>query len=1044
MDNIIIIDAALLLGLAVCLPQQFCSAASECSVMDNASSDVKRIADKAACSVADLRCEDLVDPIGIDIVKPRLSWRMMSRGRGSASSAKASKAMEVRGQGSEVGGQRSGVRGQRQTAYQVFCATKKELLSEGAADLWDSGKVTSDQSQHVVYAGKELARGMPCYWSVRIWDEAGAASAWSEPAKWTYAGLASNQDWQAKWITDNTSSPWLRQSLELKDVPSKAYVYVNALGYFQLFINGKRVGDDEFVPHVGQYNKRTFCVTYDVTDYLKKGRNVIGVWMGSGWSRKGAGVSLSPSIRAQLEVVDAKGALTTVVTDETWRAKPSSIAYRGAWTWNNYGGEVHTAAEDQPDWADLDFDDSVWPQAKLAKVADTPVSSEMLQRSRVIETITPVKVTNLSESLITSDTVVAEGAQVNIRIKSALYGIPGEPSQQIDVRDKLQSMANAKQYRLKASNNLAGKDPAKSRKKQLVLDYDLNGKTITKSIEENEDYALVIVGERTGSTTWLVDMGKAMTGTFEITFPKAEKGQRVLMEFGDNYKPGKDGAIGKVNHFNQTSEYICRGSGVETFKNRFNYASCRYILIKNTPAGELTPEDIKGYFITTDLPKASSFSCSDDTLNEVYQMMDHTLRCLMLGGYQVDCHSRERYGYGGDGQSSLDTTLSLLRSDAFYRKWTRDWVDGQKSNGEIAYTSPAVPAGGGPFWSGFLTASTLKHYQHYGDLGLVKQNYPAIKKWFEYAQSKTVDDQQQKFGGRWYLGDWASPGGVSDKVNAELFIQCYMVFALEQAAQLADALGETADADTYRAWAAARRAATHKRFYDPSSGTYGSGDQVTYILPLVSGVVPDELRDKVFAGFESTLMVKNKGHLATGLSGTYLMIQYLQRIGRDDLIYAFASKKTYPSWGHMLENGATATWEHWNGSASRIHNCYNNIGSWFIQGLAGIRPDPERPGFKNAIIKPAFVEALSYVNGSHDSVYGTIQSNWKREGDTITMDVVIPANSTATVYVPAGDIADVTVNGKAVQDADHVTFRGMEEGRAVVDVGAGCYRFQAQ
>ena len=125
-------------------------------------------------------------------------------------------------------------------------------------------------------------------------------------------------------------------------------------------------------------------------------------------------------------------------------------------------------------------------------------------------------------------------------------------------------------------------------------------------------------------------------------------------------------------------------------------------------------------------------------------MMEHTLRCLMLGGYQVDCHSRERYGYGGDGHSSLDTTLCLLRSDAFYRKWTRDWLDGQKGDGGLTYTSPASGHGGGPFWCGFLTAATLKHYHHYGDLSLVQRNYPAIKKWFELAQ--TIIESVEKTG----------------------------------------------------------------------------------------------------------------------------------------------------------------------------------------------------------------------------------------------------------------------------------------------------------
>ena len=200
----------------------------------------------------------------------------------------------------------------------------------------------------------------------------------------------------------------------------------------------------------------------------------------------------------------------------------------------------------------------------------------------------------------------------------------------------------------------------------------------------------------------------------------------------------------------------------------------------------------------------------------------------------------------------------------------------------------------------------------------------------------------------------------------------------------------------------------------------------------------------IFAGFEKTLRVKNRGHLATGLSGTYLMVQYLQGIGRDDLIYSFASKKTYPSWGYMIENGATATWEHWNGRASRIHNCYNNIGSWFIQGLAGIRPDPAKPGFKNAIIRPAFVEELRYVNGTHDTVYGTIQSHWKREGDAIIMTLKIPANTTATVYVPAKAASDISVNGRPVTKAGHVTFLRLAENRAIIAVGAGHYEFIAR
>jgi alpha-L-rhamnosidase len=872
-------------------------------------------------TVTDLRCEDLVDPLGVEAATPRLSWRMEADSNGAA-----------------------------QKAYRVLCATSPERLREGAADLWDSGQVQSDQSQYVSYGGKMPGRGIPCHWTVRIWNEKGEASPWSNPGVWTTFDMTSNADWKAKWITRNykgSAAPWMRRSFELDAPPQRAYIYVNALGYFQLFINGQRIGSDEFAPHVGQYDKRTLCLTYDVSKHLKKGKNTIGIWMGSAWNRNGAGVRMAPTVRAQLEIVDDQGKATTIITDENWRAKPSSMSYTGEWKWGNFGGEVYDARLDEPGWANPDYDDSTWTPVALGKVSTPVVSAEMLQRNRVIETLIPISI-------------------------------------------------------------------------------------------KNEQQTATSAGDPVATASWLIDMGKAMTGTFEITLPGGPAGHEVKLEFGDAI--GKDG---RLNSFSQKSTYIYRGSGVERFTNRFNYASFQYVRVTNVPKGEITPANIKGFLITTDLPKASTFRCSDETLNKIYGMMEHTLHCLMLGGYQVDCHSRERQGYGGDGHSSLDTTLCLLRSEAFYRKWTQDWIDQQAGNGGLTYTSPASGHGGGPFWSGFLTAATLKHYHHYGDLSLVERNYPAIKKWFELAQSKMKDGLQEKFTTpKWYLGDWASPKGDdrSAKNDGDVFIQAYMCYALEQAALLAEALTKTEDARMFREWAEARRAAAHRKQFIAEAGKYGSGRQMTYILPLAGGVVPDKLRDQVFAGYERTLKDTDMGHLETGLSGTYMAVQYLQQIGRDDLIYLFASKKTQPSWGYMIEQGATATWEHWNGRASRIHNCFNNIGSWFIQGLAGIRPDTSRPGFKNAVIKPAVLKELSHVEGSHDTAYGTIHSSWKREGDNVTMNIQIPANSTATIHVPAADVKKMTVNGKAAGAAPHVKFLKQQNGRVLLQVESGKYQ----
>jgi alpha-L-rhamnosidase len=858
-----------------------------------------------------LLCEGLQNPYGVDETSPRLSWEMHSECHGVT-----------------------------QSAYQVICATRPSLLNETEADLWNSEKILSSESQGIVYEGQPLVQSKISYWAVRIWDQDGVVSSWSEKSSWSFFGMQRDRDWSAEWIKGESSSPWLRQTFELKEIPESAFAYINSLGYFQLHINGRKVSDDEFVPHVGQYDKKTFCMTYEISDHLHVGVNSVGLWLGSGWNKAGAGLEIDPCIRAQFETLVGAVNQVCLKTEGSWRAKVSSHSYLGKWCWNQFGGEEHRGDLDLPNWSGREFDDSAWDRVSLVESSDHPVKAPMLQSSRCIETLEPVSLTQLD------------------------------------------------------------------------------------------------------SGDWLVDMGKAMTGTCEIALPAQPKGHRISLEFGDHFKETPDGRSVELNHFNQISEYVFRGEGDEVFRNVFNYASFRYILVRSLVHGELIRSKIKGYLISTDLAASSSFKCSNDTLNEIHHMMEHTLKCLMLGGYQVDCHSRERYGYGGDGQSSLDTTLAMFRADSLYRKWTADWLDGQGEKGELTYTSPASQHGGGPFWCGFLPAVTLKHYLNYGDLNLVRRNYPGIKKWLELAQNHTVQGLQEKFCGGWYLGDWASPEAISDEDNAEVFIQCYMVYVLKQAAQLADYMEEETDGKRFSSWAEERAKATHQEFYDPKGRKYGSGDQVTYILPLISGVCPKELEAELLAGFEKVFFERDGGHLSTGLSGTYLMVQYLQSIDRHDLIYAFASKRTYPSWGYMLENGATATWEHWEGIRSRIHNCYNNIGSWFIQGLAGIQPDALEPGFKSVVIKPSFLNELDFVEGSHRTIYGLIESRWRRVASDLELEIKIPANTRAVVHLPLTSIGKIEVNRASLKDADGLKVLDSAHGCLRVQTMSGRYRFR--
>lgn len=214
-------------------------------------------------------------------------------------------------------------------------------------------------------------------------------------------------------------------------------------------------------------------------------------------------------------------------------------------------------------------------------------------------------------------------------------------------------------------------------------------------------------------------------------------------------------------------------------------------------------------------------------------------------------------------------------------------------------------------------------------------------------------------------------------------------------------------------------------------------------MPLMTGIVPGDLRGTILQKLEDGILVKRKGHLDTGMLGTYFLIQYLQETGRSDLLFAIFNQNTYPSWGHMVSQGATTFWEQWNGYWSQIHSCFTSPGGWFYQGLAGIRPDEAAPGFKKIVIKPAAVGDLTWVKAHHDSPYGRIASQWKRDGTLLRLDITLPANTSATVFVPTKDAAGVTESGKPAAQAEGVKLLRMENNAAVYAVGSGTYRFQS-
>ena len=901
------------------------------------------------CSVTldDLRCEYLNDPLGIDVTQPRLTWKLVAVDEDA--------------------------RGQRQRGYQILVASSRKLLDSDKGDLWDSGMVASDQSVHVVYGGKPLVSRRACYWKVRVKDEAGVISKWSEPARWTM-GLLDNSDWHAKWIgTDmiferkegwpppdnDVPDPWLRKTFTLDAKPERALVYVATVGYHELYVNGKKVDDTVLAPSVVNYRKRARYVTYDIAEHLRQGKNVIGLWLGVSWSIYPQYTTpdkpQTPIVLAQAEIELPEGKTMRIGTDDSWRTHPSPNTLLGIWNFMHFGGELYDANQEVPKWCAADFDDSDWAFATVYSPA-LKLSAEMVEPNRRVRAIKPVAVTESK---------------------------PG---------------------------------------------------------------------------VYRVDLGVNMTGFLELDV-KGQPGDTIEMKFSEQSKADMTHRL--------YSKYVIGPGGQGTFRNRFNYFTGQWVTIEGLKYKPKL-DDIRAYLVRTDYGDAASFECSNELLNWIHDTTLLTFEDLSLGGYVVDCAHRERMGYGGDGHATTECGLNHFDLGAFYTKWTQDWRDVQGGesawgtggaeavtrdtveSGNLPYTAPTYWGGGGPGWSGFCVTLPWEIYERYGDTRILEINFPTIQRWLAFLETKAKDDMLVRWGGQWdFLGDWLWPGakGVNGNTIETLFFNnCYWIFNLQTAARIADVIGEKDAAAKYRARADQVRRAVHAKFFKPEENSYVNGFQGYLAIALLVDLPPEELRPAVWERLEKEILIVRKGHIHAGITAGAFLFKTLLGADRQDWLFAMASKDTYPSWGLMRRNGLTAIAESWVMDNSLCHSSYLYIGTWFIEGLAGIKSDPDRPGMQHFIVKPGIVDdpSMKWVKAHHDSIYGRIVSHWRIDANRIlTYDVTVPPNTTATLYLPTANEKTIAEDGDELAQAKGLKHLGTADGVARIELTPGRYAFRS-
>lgn len=854
----------------------------------------------APAAPSQLACEGLPVAMGIDNPAPVFSWAGTATGRG-----------------------------QRQGGYELLVASSRRAINADKGDVWSVREKPSSRQTGIVYAGPALASRTRYWWKVRVWDAEGNVSPYSQPAMFETA-MMKPADWKARWIGGDFTRLRKEFVLDHTKVVAQARAYVSGLGYYELRLNGKKVGDHVLDPAYTDYKYRALYSTYDVTDLLKPGANVVGVMLGDAyyikWELKQPADKMAV---VQLEVRYTDNTTATLVTDLTWKGKKG-----GALISNSvYEGEVYDARLEDA-WDMPAYDDAEWSAVEAR--TPPPLVNAQLQAIKVIATVKPVKTS----------------------------GKDGD-------------------YTFDFGQNLAG---------------------------------------------WLRVSASAPAGTV------------MKLDFGEGDWP----------YSNQKDQYTFKGEGEESWEPRFTYHGFR--TAKLVGVSGLTSNSVVACVVHSAVECAGDFTCSSPLLNKIHKAFVWTL-VNNMHSIPTDCCQRdERKGWLGDALVTAEAACMNLDMKAFYAKWfndIRDYQDFRNTNGSVANIAPCptfeVTQKNHPNWevqdvpwNSAALSIPWDLYMATGDKVLLEKQYGMMKRYVEYIRSLSPDHICTS--DRW--GDWT--GGP---VEGAVLATGYYYRSADLLSRTARELGKAGDSETYSKLAVGIKAAFNKRWLN-SGRYYGKNEQVANALALSFDLVPLENKATVLARLKKSIEFKG-GHLTTGVVGTHCLMNALWRTEAVETAYTLAHQTTQPSWGNMIEKGATTIWEFWDGHGSWNHPMLGGpIDAWFYKAVLGIYPT--KPGYEELAIRPQIGGGLTFAKGFVQTPRGKVSSDWQVTGPDLTLTVGIPFNSTAAVSFPKPADGKVTIyegatlvwkNGALVAKTEGMV-GAREDGNYIrFVVGAGGYRF---
>ncbi len=879
-------------------------------------------------NVTRLRCEYLVDPLGLDEPAPRLSWQLDSA-----------------------------LRGARQLAYRIRVASTPEKLSAGAADRWDSGRIASDQTIQIAYAGVPLRSRDACCWQVEVWPAVGAIetpapappSIVSPVAHWTM-GLLSPADWSARWIaadpeifrrdpaafvatlTQPGTPAVFHRQLELPAPVARAMLYASARGLFEIEIGGRRVGRDLFAPEWTDYDRRLHYRTYDVTALLAPGPNAISVTLGDGWwsgfvgwqeTRARYG-SLENSFLLQLEFELADGSRLTLGTDRHWQCATGPILASDFMM-----GETCDARRSPHDW--LSAREVPPPAAPLVAQRSEPV--------RIVEELTPHAMREIAPGTFIFDLAQNIAGFVRLRIRDLPSGT------------------------------------------RLALRH---------AERLNPDGTLYTANLRRARAT---DVYVVRGGNEEIFQPHFTFHGFQYVEL-----TARD-ASGKCHLLN------------DTFRPDLTTVTGLALQSATPPAGEFecSHPDVNRLW------RNAVWSQRDNFLSVPTDCPQRDERLGWMGDAQVFLRTAS---YNADVAAFFTKWMIDVEDaqtpDGVFPDTAPRLREGENFTG-------LGGLGGSAGWAdaGIIIPYTL--WQVYGDRRILERHYAAMVKWLDWIERHNpaglrVHQLANNYGDWLCLPSDTSFGTHSPMKN--LLATAYWADDAAKLSRIARELGRTADAARFRHMFEHVRAAFQREWL-LADGRLAVETQTAYLLALAFDLLPNNLRERAASRLVANLRALD-WHLSTGFIGISHLNPQLTLAGHADVAYRLLLRDDYPSWLYPVKHGATTIWERWNGwtaadgffdPAMNSFNHYSlgSVGEWLFRHVAGIELDPEHPGFQHFILRPFVGAGLDFARASFRTQHGEISSHWRRDGDQLEWIFRIPANCTARVFVPsAPDDAPVT------------------------------------